>query len=205
MLFRFLPAGCAMIAAFALPPLGQGAERAAGSAHDGPFGLYMGEPLAALGRVTPNGQSTYDVLSPPKPLADFDTLRVSVYPATGLCDIMGIQHVKDDPSATKAMRSVDDLVSALKTKYGDYQKKLDTCDADEHSCRTFRTELLSEQRSAYAYTWEFSDGARPDRIGRVAVAANASNATMSVVLIYYQSADKDACEAAQNAARAGGL
>jgi hypothetical protein len=180
------------------------AQAASAVPTEGPFGLYMGEPLAALGPVEKLNGSGYHVLSPPRANAAIRTVIAEVFPDTGICMIMGQAPFADDPKGQKAIQTADSLAETLKAKYGAF-KKLDSCNGDSRSCADNWLEEANEQSAQYAYTWDFKDVARPDKIGEIDVQVHALNAVDSVVVLNYFSAERKACEDAERAFRAGSL
>src|SRR5580698_2562325 len=132
-------------------------------AHDGPFGLYMGEPMSALGPLT-RDQMTYVVANPPKANAQFPVVAVEVYPGTGVCVIGGVGDViENDPDGTNVRRAADDLSAALTSKYG-APTKVDSCSADD--CSAGWADWAAKGNALYGYKWEDAPVAKAQGIGR---------------------------------------
>jgi len=171
--------------------------------HDGPFGIYMGEPISALGPVQPDGAGTYDVLKPARPNVSFPRVAVEAYPTIGVCTILAWRSITDDPAGAKVLRATDDLGQALKAKYGDFEK-IDECDVADEACSSAWATEAVQGAARYGYKWEF---ARPHQDGTrmIVLAAGAIDAATTKVMIGYYSSDEERCEAAKKAALAGGL
>ena len=171
--------------------------RAAPAAHDGPFGIYMGEPLSALGKVTRSDPGFYVVTHPPRPSDSVPWVSVQAYASTGVCAIMGMSDFyDDDPSGSQAIGRADSLAAVLEGKYGPGEK-YDSCDGDEDDCGAnwARTEHSGSAR--YGYEWKPDQARLPDGVRLIRVAAVAVSATSTHAVVGYLSSNESGCSQAQ--------
>ena len=171
--------------------------------HDGPFGIYMGEPLAELHAVR-IGPNLYQVAHPPKPNGDFPTVFVRAFQTTGVCQIMASTSVNtDDPTGERVRSDVDRIAGLLEPKYGPYTKTQDCNDSDD-ACERVWTLDKKQGLASYAYNWNASKVAKSEGIARITVLAEADSATSTEAGLGYDSSD-EACIAAEKAAEGSGL
>jgi hypothetical protein len=180
---------------------GKHAAEAAPVAHDGPFGIAMGEPLSQLGPVEKN-EAGYRVKSPPRPSDQIYQVDVEAYPSTGVCSILATTRPNEnDPNAVNAKMDADGLASALQSKYG-APIKVDKCEAAIGAeCAHFLTQAISAGSANYAYLWKFASP-RPDHIQAIAIGVSALSDISTSVMVDYLSDSSDACQAAKNASAA---
>jgi hypothetical protein len=119
------------IGSLAGPAFGADSERAvraAGVAHDGPFGIAMGEPLSEVGPVEEIAPALYHVLAPPRANQDLTYVAVVAYPETGVCEIEGRgPKARLDPKGVQVRTTVNQIAEALIDKYGPYSQKTEYC------------------------------------------------------------------------------
>ncbi len=174
------------------------AARAATVAHEGPFGIAMGEPLSELGPLEKLGKQ-YKVLSPPRPSPGILMVTVEAYPTTGVCMITGVSTVNhDDPNGVAVKQLVDNLAGILASKYGEF-KKLDQCNNNDATCEHYLTQAFEDHSAKYLYGWVLK-GPRPDHILGLEVLAASLDANTTIAKIQYFSDNADACSAADDAA-----
>jgi hypothetical protein len=172
---------------------------------DGPFGIYIGEPLAALGSVQKLSHSKYLVLHPAKSNDNFSTVAVTAYPSTGVCTIEGgTDHIQDDPTGDKVITIVDQLADALKAKYG-RPDTVDECDADENDCKNNWSQKVKEGVARYGYKWDFANTPRDDRVWRMALLVDVSDSGEPSGGVVYFGANHAACNAAADMVRGSGI
>jgi hypothetical protein len=193
-------APCAPVASqAALPP----------AAADGPFGIRVGEPLSALGALKKLAPGMYLVLNPPKPNPKLPYVAVYAAPNGAVCLISGqTERYVGDLDGTTAVAAADELANLMTVKYGAANKKIDDCSDSDITCDQYFTTAVKKGLGEYRYEWVFGGAARPDRLKVIEVAVSADDEATSAVAITYRGDDQDACQAAQDAAKAeaaGGL
>ena len=172
-------------------------------AHEGPFGISMGESVAELHGV-PMGRDIYRVSRPPTPNADFPLILVVAFPTTGVCQIMGSGNVNtDDPTGEKVQSDVDRLAGLLEAKYGP-SKKQDDCNDSDEACNRVWTFDAKQGVASYSYNWVNSAAAKPQKIALITLMAQADSAASTEAVLGYDSSD-EACAAARKAAEGTGL
>jgi len=176
---------------------------AAPAVKDGPFGIYMGEPLSALRPVAPddpsNPNGNYRVLHPPKPNPSFPIVAVAAAAPTGVCRIVGVgSRIDDDPSGAKVRAEVDRLAEVLKVKYGPYEKIDDCADADDEACGEGWAQSKLEGSVRYGYIWRKPVGGPVLGILSIGLVASSYSADSTHIGIGYDSADP-ACTSAEGA------
>jgi hypothetical protein len=200
------PWSVAAVIAVALAGPASGAGRPPAVAHDGPFGIAMGESLAELGPVQKIGAGYYKVLHPLRQNPIVANVWVFVYPSTGVCDIEAETVVnEDDPTAEAAMRQTDDLANSLGAKYGVTLKKVDNCDDRDGACDASLARKIYDHTAKYMYGWNFGAVHRPDHLGIVAVGVSVYSPISTAARLAYLSDRVAACETAEAAAGAAGL
>lgn len=180
----------------------------ADAARDGPFGFEMGQPIDEVaGAEELDVPGLYRVESPPKPHSDFEVTVLEAYPNTGICMIRGVGRTILGDGAGAAIRSkVDDLASALETKYGQPAKQ-DICVAGSIKCRSnFWMMTLDDNERRYGYEWSNqNETMKSAGIGKIGVGAMAANIQDTWPVLEFQSADTKACEVARKASSADAL
>ncbi len=181
------------------------ADSVATVAHDGPFGIAMGEPLSEVGPVNPQGAGDYTVLKPPRPSPLFASVIIEAFPSTGVCTIIGATtDILLDTSGSQTRQKVDDDAAALATKYGAPRKGAN-CTGTQDECSTLWPLEVMQGAANYAYLWTFNGPPRDDKIASVVLAAAASGPSRTYVALEYDSANAEACAEASKAAKAAGL
>ena len=202
-------AAAGLVAALAGPASGAGEHRTAATAavaHDGPFGIALGEPVADLGPVQDLGNGNYIVLHPPRSNPQIARVMVQAFPSTGVCNIDGTSDAfANDPNAVRAKQLVDDLASSLAVKYGAPTKKVDDCDDSAGGCDTFLTLKISQHAARYGYGWNFDGALRADHIGIIGAMVQTDDGVSTTADVGYLSDRTDACQKAEAAAGAAGL
>jgi hypothetical protein len=175
-------------------------------AHDGPFGIAMGEPLNELGPVrATNVPGRYQVLKPSRPNSVFTVVFVNVYSATGVCEIDGnTANITGDIRGDQLREILDSSAETLSSKYGPY-KKTNVCHIDAQECIEFWTMKVNEGSQIYSYDWDFSNSPRADKIGLISLQAGADSSIISYPVLGYFNSDKAGCDAASKAAQAASL
>lgn len=196
-----------LVAPFAAIGAPHHANAAAAAAHDGPFGIVMGEPLADLGPTKYEGSNgVYEVLSVPRPSSVFTGVGVQAFPSTGVCLIQASKDPIDyDTTGERIKASIDDTEALVATKYGAPLKKIDDCSALPVECSTFWSLKASEGSATYEYVWDLSASKRTDGIGIVSVTAVFTSAQRAYVSVRYYSQNRSACDEASKGDRAAGL
>ena len=168
-------------------------------AHDGPFGIGMGEPLGALGRVRPIEPGLYAVAAPPRPSLDFDEVSVTAFPETGVCMITGKSSNRIDSGGSEMRATVDRIADVLVQKYGPYESKTDYCDGAADVCSNDWVTQLNNQHAEHSYLWTFAKTPRSDDIGGILLEVGALDGATSYARITYMSAKSmNACTAGMN-------
>jgi len=178
----------------------------AAKAADGPFGLVFGEPLSALGPTSPESTpDIYDVLSPPKPDADFNLIAVVAHATTGVCEISAGQPlILGDLSGAKVKAAVDQLETVVSSKYGPPKQKFDVCRESASSCSQAWSEALANRNAVYGYVW-FPAAPTKGGVWRIIADVAAHNALETRAALSYDGVNHAACDAAAAAAKNSSL
>ncbi|MEH6685542.1 MAG: hypothetical protein V7664_13695 [Qipengyuania sp.] len=192
-------------------PLGEtsaSAEMSSGTAGDGPFGFGMGMPISEVdGATRMENPTQYRVSSPPKSHPDIEFVILEAYPETGICAIRGIGYdIAADGSGSTVRSKVDQLASALESKYGS-QEKIDICTSGDIACASeYWMMTMSQGERAYAYIWDKpSEAMQKAALSNITLAARASSIATSYLVLEFYSDETASCETAQNASSAASL
>lgn len=173
---------------------------------DGPFGIAMGQDVEGLNLIEIDNPTYRRVADIPLAHPEFEGVLVRAYPDVGVCEIKGVGRDNiGDGSGAQVRAQVDNLASALETKYGK-PKKIDICAGGEIACENqfWMMSLLNGERH-YGYQWQKTDDLKKANLDYVLVHAGASSIADTWTGIEYGSADTDACKAAENKAKSSAL
>jgi len=174
-------------------------------AHDGPFGIAMGEPLDQLITEKTSQAGRYVVTHHVALPSGIASLAVDAFPSTGVCLIRGTSLVAtDDQAGAVLRRKIDEFAELLKAKYGPYVKT-DNCDGLSEECTDLWVQRLNLGKANYNYDFDLSNAGRSDKIGYIEVGADAVDAITSYLYVEYYNVDKDGCDAARKTAASAGL
>ena len=188
-----------------LAAVGLCARAAPAVAHDGPFGIAMGEPLAELGPLTPVQPGVSQVVHPPRANDKLPTVAVVAFPNMGVCRILGGSDPYPFDQNGKLVRSlVDQLAATLTQKYGP-PVKTDTCSASNDECQDFWTTVLRQKNAQYDYQWSADKSPLPPGVKSILLTEVAYNEIRTGAVLTYFGVNDDACAAALAAAAAASL
>ncbi len=170
---------------------------------DGPFGLKLSGKVSDLNADESTSEPTngfYILNSVPSPSPDFQTYAVVAFDGVGICQIRAISETIDSDSlGSAAMATTDRLAESLKSKYGE-PKKTDICAGSDISCGYWAMSMMNGER-AYSYAWT-----KPtDNLRSIDLFVTSDDLARLSTRLDYATGDKDACEKAENAARASNL
>lgn len=198
-------AGALLSVGAAVLALAAPAVHAASAPRDGPFGIYMGEPLSDLQVIGKADVPHQYVVKAPRPNAQFPLVSVFAYPSTGVCQVAGLSEALDaDATGERARSIVDHVAEVLATKYGPYDDKRDECDDSDAACAQNWTLEVLQQQARYAYVWRSLPSEKFGGVSQMLVRVVTTTATAPRVSVFYDS-NTAACNAAKSASDAGGL
>lgn len=168
---------------------------AAPAAHDGPFGLYFGEPLSALGPVRSDGHGAHLLRSVPRPSVDLPSVVAFTLPGKGVCGMGGVsQGFSDDRSGKQARQLADRLQYLFARKYGPPSAPYSDCDGDEQQCGDDWAATASAGKADYGDDWDLAGAQRSDGVQSISLFINAENSSVTKVVVVLLGPDKDACD-----------
>lgn len=175
-----------------------------GPAHDGPFGLYVGEPVSALGPVQRNDdQKTYVVLHPPAPDPVLTTINVTAFPGPGVCVIVGSsKDIENDAAGAQVQALADQLSQTLTARYGPSAAKQADCTDSAQWCGEQWVESLYSGHADYGYSWKIDPADNPQHLSQIILKAKATTADKAHVTVSYIGDNSEACTAANAQAHA---
>jgi hypothetical protein len=208
-----MPKGCylALALGVALAPVAvcertaQAAAPVSAVAHDGPFGIAMGEPLADLGEVSAVQPGVSRVLHPPRTNDKLPTVAVVSFATMGVCRIYGASEPYPFDADGKLVRSlVDQLAVTLTQKYGT-PTKTDTCSAPADECQDNWTTALRRKAAEYSYRWSADKSPLPPGVKTMLLTEVPYNEIKTGAVVTYFGVNDDACAAALTAAAGASL
>ena len=120
--------------------------------------------------------------------------------------IRGVGPTLENDGASSLVRGkVEDLASALATKYGKPEQE-DYCVGSDVSCESrFWMMTLNDNERSYGYRWEGGEKLKAANLASIALAAQANSINSSYVIVEYRGANKTACDAAIKASSAAAM
>jgi hypothetical protein len=178
------------------------------AAADGPFGIALAGPVAALrGFQAGDRPGLYRTNAPPRRHPEFAEVIVTAWPDTGVCRIRGVSHaIRNDGDGSRARDTVDRLAGALEERYGP-SETFDTCSASSVACEPeFWMMTLHDGERSYGRAWDRpSEAMRRNGISSIELGVIGVGISESVVAVEYQSSNAGGCAAAERRALGAAL